>query len=45
MINKPWNHLQDVPIEVNNSQEMSILIGADYPHFHISQDVQIRQQQ
>ena len=40
-INKQWHHLQDIQIEVGNSQEMSILIGADYPHLHISQDVRI----
>ena len=28
-------------MEVDNSQEIPILIGADYPHLHISQDVQI----
>ena len=40
-INKQWNHLQDIQIEVDNSQEISILIGADYPHLHISKDVRI----
>ena len=40
-INKQWNHLQDIQIEVDNSQEISILIGADYPHLHISQDVRM----
>ena len=40
-INKQWNHLQDIQMEVDNSQEIPILIGADYPHLHISQDVQI----
>ena len=40
-INKQWNHLQDVQIELDNSQEISILIGADYAHLHISQVVGI----
>ena len=40
-INKQWNHLQDIQIEVDNSQEISVLIGADYPHLHISKDVGI----
>ena len=40
-INKQWNHLQDIQIEVDNSQEISVLISADYPHLHISQDVRI----
>ena len=40
-IRKQWNHLQDIQIEVDNSQEISILIGADYPHLHISKDVRI----
>ena len=40
-INKQWNHLQDVQIEVDDSQEILIVIGADYPHLHMSQDVQI----
>ena len=40
-INKQWNHLQDVQIEVDDSQEILIVIGADYPHLHISQDVRI----
>ena len=38
-INKQWNHLQDIQVEVDNSQEISILIIADYPHLHIHQDV------
>ena len=38
MINKQCNHLQDVQIEVDNSQEISILIGADYPYLHINRD-------
>ena len=40
-INNQWNHLQDIQIEVDTFQEISILIGADYPHLHISQDVRI----
>ena len=40
-INKQWNHLLDIQIEVDNSQEISVLIGADYLHLHISQDVRI----
>ena len=36
-INKQWNHLQDIQIEVDNSQE----IGADYPYLQIRQDVRI----
>ena len=40
-INKQLNHLQDVQFEVDSPQEISILIGADYPHLHISQDVRI----
>ena len=40
-INKQWNHLQDIQIEVDNFQEISILMSADYPHLHISQDVRI----
>ena len=40
-INKQWNHLQDIQIEVDNSQEISILIGVDYPHLHVSQDVRL----
>ena len=38
MINKQCNHLQDVQIEVDNSQEISILIGADYPYLHKNRD-------
>ena len=38
-INKQWNRLQDIQVEVDNSQEISILIIADYPHLHIHQDV------
>ena len=40
-INNQWNHLHDIQIEVDTFQEISILIGADYPHLHISQDVRI----
>ena len=40
-INKQWNHLQDIQIEVDNFQEISILMSADYSHLHISQDVRI----
>ena len=40
-INKQWNHLQDIQIEIDNSEEISVFIGADYPHLYISQDVQI----
>ena len=34
MNNKQWNHLEDIEIKVDNSQDISTLIGADYPHLH-----------
>ena len=40
-IKKEWKHLQDLPIEVDNSKEISILIGADFPHLHLSRSVRI----
>ena len=36
-----WTHLQDIEIEVDDTQEISILIGADFPQLHVSQDVRI----
>ena len=40
-IKQEWKHLQDLPIEVDNSKEISILIGADFPHLHLSRNVRI----
>ena len=40
-IKKEWKHLQDLPIEVDNNKEISILIGADFPHLHLSRNVRI----
>ena len=40
-IKKEWKHFQDLPIEVDNSKEISILIGADFPHLHLSRSVRI----
>ena len=34
-------HLQDLLIEVDNSKEISILIGADFPFLHLSHNVRI----
>ena len=40
-IKKEWRHLQNLPIEVDNSKEISILIGADFPHVHVSRNTRI----
>ena len=40
-IKKEWKHFQDPSIEVDNSKEISILIGADFPHLHLSRSVRI----
>ena len=40
-IKKEWRHLQNLPIEVDNSKEISILIGADFPHLHLSRNTRI----
>ena len=40
-IKKERKHFQDLPIEVDNSKEISILIGADFPHLHLSRSVRI----
>ena len=40
-IKKEWKHLQALPIEVDNSKEISILIGADFLHLHLSRSARI----
>ena len=40
-IKKEWRHLQNLPIEVDNSKEISILIGPDFPHLHLTRSVRI----
>ena len=40
-INKQWNHLQDIQVEVDNSREILVLVDVDYPHLHVNQDVRL----
>ena len=39
-IKKRWPHLKDIPLETFN-KEISVLIGADLPQLHISNDVRV----
>ena len=40
-INKEWNHLLDVQIQLDSSHEISVLVCAGFQCFRISQDVRI----
>ena len=38
-IKDKWPHLKDVQLNFSNTRDVSILIGADMPTLHISQEI------
>ena len=43
-IKKEWKHLQDLLIEVDYSKEISILVGVEFPHLHLSRNIRIEKE-